>query len=101
MSLAKKNVKNKPVCKVTFEMDKTQVPTGKKVFVVGDFNDWDHQANQLKAKKNGALGVTLDLETGREYQFRYLIGEDQWENEPHADRQEPNRFGSHNSVLAL
>ena len=56
----------------------------------------------MKSTKDGKFSTTIDLQTGREYHFRYLINEDQWENDPEADRQEVTIYGdSHNSILIL
>jgi hypothetical protein len=56
----------------------------------------------MKQLKDGSFTVTIDLEKGREYQFRYLINEDQWENAWNADRYVPTPFGdSENSVIIV
>ena len=52
-------------------------------------------------KTKGVWSVSLDLETGKEYQFRYLIDGTNWENDPEADKFVPSGLGSENSVLAL
>ncbi len=43
--------------------------------------------------------ITLELDQGREYQFRYLVNGTDWHNDWHADKYVPNRFGSDNSVV--
>ena len=56
----------------------------------------------MKRLKNGAFSATIDLETGRAYQFRYLLGKSRWENDPDADDTLPTPFGdSRNSVIRL
>ena len=53
------------------------------VVIVGDFNSWDTSANPMTKTINGRLysqGLQ-DLETGKEYQFRYLIDGSKWEND--------------------
>ncbi|SDJ81037.1 Carbohydrate-binding module 48 (Isoamylase N-terminal domain) [Catalinimonas alkaloidigena] len=99
--IKKKFLKSKPVCQTTFELAKETVTPEKKVFLVGDFNDWDKASTQMKPKKNGTFGVTLDLETGKEYQFRYLLGEDRWLNDEEADKYVASPFGEENSVISL
>ena len=64
MSFSKKFLKSKPVCKVTFKLDKKFAPVADNVALVGDFNDWDHEANPMKALKSGGFSATLDLEQG-------------------------------------
>lgn len=102
MSLQKKYLKTKPICKVKFELPQETIGDAETAFVVGEFNNWDPSANAMKKQKNGSFAATLDLTTGREYQFRYFIGDDRWENEPHADRYIPNNLcGEDNSVVAV
>ena len=48
-----------------------------------------------------AIAHADDLETGREYQFRYLIGNDTWENDWEADAYTPNEFGTEDSVVKV
>ena len=39
--IAKKFLKSKPVCKATFTLPAEAAQGAKKVFLVGDFNNWD------------------------------------------------------------
>lgn len=100
MSLKKKYLKTKPRCKVTFALAKTQAKEAGKVNVVGEFNDWDTTATPLRRQKDGAFSATVDLETGREYQFRYLIDGEIWLSDPEADQYAFSPFGDcDNSVV--
>lgn len=102
MALSKKFLKNKPVCKVTFTLAPDLVQDAKKVFLVGEFNDWKVDATPMRKLKDGAFTRTLDLETGRDYQFRYLIDGRDWVNDWQADRYEFSPFGNcENSVVSL
>jgi len=102
MSLKKQFIKNKPVCKVTFHLSKEAVSKAKKVALVGDFNEWDENATLMKKQKDGGFSVTLNLEQGREYQFRYLIDDSTWENDWCADKYVPSSLGdADNSVVIL
>jgi 1,4-alpha-glucan branching enzyme len=69
--------------------------------IVGDFNKWDTKATPLKRMRNGDFSVTLELEKGREYRFRYLIDNVKWENDWHADKYLPNAFGCDDSVVIV
>lgn len=72
------------------------------VHVVGEFNNWDVYATPMKRLKNGSFTVTINLEQGREYQFRYLIDEMSWENDWDADKYLPSHFGNcENSVVVV
>ncbi len=102
MALKKKFLKSKPLCKVSFTLPKEMTDGVDSVRLVGDFNDWDRSATPMKRSKTGEFSVTLDLETGRDYQFRYLLGENDWRNDPAADKYEYNAFaGSENSVVSV
>jgi hypothetical protein len=52
--------------------------------------------------KNGGYTVVLELELGREYQFRYLIDEHRWENDWNADKYVKSPYGdTDNSVVIV
>lgn len=100
--MKKQYLKNKPICKVTFELPKDAAETATSVKLVGDFNDWDSNTPSMNKLKSGKFTSKLDLETGREYQFRYLIDNDVWENDWNADRYTPTPYGNgDNSVVVV
>ena len=101
MSIEKKFLKAKPVCKVKFSLSGDQYKSASSILLVGDFNNWQIGETPLKMSKTGVWSVSLDLETGKEHQFRYLIDGTNWENDPEADTFIPSGLGSENSVLAL
>lgn len=102
MSITKKILKTKPVAKVTFKAEKAIVNGAKSVSVVGDFNDWNPEANPMKALKTGGFSTTVELEKGKEYAFRYLVDGTNWVNEPKADKVAPTEFAdAENSVVTL
>ncbi len=85
MSLKKQFLKSKPVCKVTFKVAADQVEKAKKVALLGTFNDWNPTGSAMKKLKDGSFTKTLDLETGKEYQFRYLVDGKSWINDDEPD----------------
>jgi 1,4-alpha-glucan branching enzyme len=97
--IKKEYLKTKDVCKVTFRLPKVAAPGAKKASIVGDFNSWSIYATPMKKLKNGDFTITLELEPGKEYQFRYLIDDDRWENDWNADKYVKSPFGSDNSVV--
>jgi len=101
MSLKKKYLKSKPICKVSFSLPKDAVKSAKQVAIVGDFNAWDKKANFMKKLKNGSFTSTIDLEAGKEYQFRYLIDGELWENDSVADGYVPTEFGDADNSLLI
>lgn len=67
----------------------------------GDFNEWDKESHPMKRKKDGSFSLTLQLEAGRHYHFRYFLDGERWENDWEADAYVPNPFGGEDSVLNL
>ncbi|MFT5277109.1 MAG: 1,4-alpha-glucan branching enzyme [Glaciecola sp.] len=102
MSFKKQYLKSKPVCKVTFKLSKAEAKSAEKVRLVGDFNEWDLSAEPMKKLKNGSFSATVELEKDAEYQFRYLLNDQEWENDWNADAYitSPVSFDD-NSVLAV
>ena len=102
MSIKKQYLKSKPFCKVTFRISEEIGKSAGTAYVVGEFNNWDFFSTPMKKLKKGAFTVTLNLEKGRAYQFRYLLDNRDWQNEGDADKFVPTPFGdSENSVIAL
>lgn len=87
MSIKKQVLKSKPVAKVTFAVPTATLSTdAENVSVVGDFNNWSAEEHPLKKQKDGSFKATFEFETGKEYQFRYLINGMIWENDSEADK---------------
>ena len=103
MSLKKQFLKSKPICKVTFSLTNEEALEGSKVELLGDFNEWNSKkAIELKKFKNGTFKTTINLPTEKEYQFKYLIDGDKWENDWNADKYVSNGLnGEENSVVTL
>jgi 1,4-alpha-glucan branching enzyme len=101
MSLIKKYHETKSGCKVTFKLTKDIANSANQVYLAGDFNNWDIDSIPMKKLKGGEFSVSVDLEKGREYQFKYLIDGSTWMNEIEADRHVPNEFQSENSVVIV
>jgi len=101
MSLKKQYLKTKPVCKVTFSLPESMTGSAGTVYLVGEFNGWDEQENPMKLHKDGSFNLTLNLEKGREYQFRYLLDGSIWENDDCADKYVAAPYGGDNSVVIV
>lgn len=100
MSFKKQYLKSKPVCKVTFKLSKEEAKNAASVKIVGDFNDWDTEVAPMKKLKNGGFTSTVNLEKGKQYQFRYLLDDNKWENDWKADEYLPSPVSfEDNSVL--
>jgi 1,4-alpha-glucan branching enzyme len=100
MSVKKQFLKSKPVCKVSFRLDANEAPEAKTVQLLGDFNNWDKSIEPMNTSKTNDFTATLELETGKTYQFRYLINGKVWKNDSQADYFAANSFGEENSVVS-
>ncbi len=68
--------------------------------VCGDFNLWSPHAHPMLPRPEGRFELSLLLERGRDYRFRYLLDNGRWENDWAADRYEPNVYGGSDSVVS-
>jgi 1,4-alpha-glucan branching enzyme len=102
LSIKKHYLKTRPVCKVTFRLSAEEALDAHSIFLVGEFNDWNKTQTPMKPLKNGGFVVTLDLETGREYQFRYFFDRIIWKNDSDADQYVHSPYGDcDNSVVRV
>jgi 1,4-alpha-glucan branching enzyme len=79
--------------KVQFEL---LAPEAQKVYLTGDFNNWDPKTSRMKKDKKGIWKTVLSLTPGR-YEYRFLV-DGNWENDPACCDCVPNEFGSQNCV---
>jgi 1,4-alpha-glucan branching enzyme len=87
------------VARVTFKLP-TEV-NAERAYLCGDFNAWDQTIHPMKRLKDGSFSLTLSLQPGKQYRFRYWLDNERWENDWEADRYEANTYGSEDSVLLL
>lgn len=100
--IKKQYFKTKPLCRVSFFLPGIAAPAAANVCIVGDFNNWSITEHPMKRLKSGDFTISLDLEPGREYQFRYLIDECRWENDWKADKYVASCYGDcENSVVIV
>ncbi|MEM8962137.1 MAG: isoamylase early set domain-containing protein [Acidobacteriota bacterium] len=86
-------------CRVTF---KVPPPVeADQVALVGEFNEWEPEAHRLKKRKDGSFSLTVSLDSGRDYRFRYLVDGEVWTNDDEPDKFVPNRYGSADGVVAV
>ena len=90
--------KNQRTCRVTFELPAVVEAPAAAVF--GDFNGWA-DAVPLTRRKDGRLSVTVSLEAGRAYRYRFLLDGERWENDWEADAYVANEYGSEDSLLKV
>ena len=97
--LIKNYSKSGKICRVTFKYNNPDNFERSKI--VGEFNGWSLQKNPMKKLKNGDFSITLSLQAGNSYQFRYLLDEITWANDKEADSYIPNQYGEENSVVTV
>jgi 1,4-alpha-glucan branching enzyme len=86
--------------RVTFELPSD--PWVERVNLVGEFNDWDTTSTPMARERADAdWKVTVELEMGRRYRYRYLVDGEKWLNDWHADAYVENPYGTDDSVLDL
>jgi 1,4-alpha-glucan branching enzyme len=84
MSIKKQYLKDK--CKVTFKLDKKVIGAATKASIVAEFNEWKIGKTPMKPLKNGDFTVTVTLDKGREYQYRYVVDGQNWVTDDAADK---------------
>ena len=69
--------------------------------LVGDFNQWSMDQTPMQQGVDADWSVSLSLDSGHDYQYRYLADGQDWHNDWAADAYLPNEFGTDNSVVSL
>ena len=83
--------------KVTFVMPYSEGQAA--LSVVGDFNDWQPGATKMVKRNNGTCSVSISLDAGKRYLFRYFGEDGVWVNDEAADAYEVSEHGTDNCVL--
>ena len=94
--LTKKFFKTKQEAEVTFDFNRDDVTS---VVLYAEFNQW--QPVPMKFNKSAkAFRTKVRLPKGEQYAFRYLLNDQEWENDYKADAYQANEFGSEDSVVS-
>ena len=100
MSLKKTFSSDGKKCTVVFTVNPEAAAGATKVYLAGDFNSWDPTSIPMKKDPNGSFSVKKQLETNKEFQFRYCIDGNVWINDWKADKYVRSEFASDdNSVV--
>ncbi len=97
--LKKNYTKTGKKCRVTFKYPNREQAAS--AALAGEFNGWSMTETPMKVLKNGSFSVTISLAAGKEYNFRYILNNEIWVNDPEADRYALNEYGEENSVVSL
>lgn len=102
MSIKKQHLKNRPTCKVSFRVSKQAANNATRIYLVGDFNDWNQDATEMKTLVNGEYTALIELNTDKpEYQFRYLCDGQYWINDDEADGYITNGLDGENFIVRV
>ncbi|WP_446009764.1 isoamylase early set domain-containing protein [Candidatus Electrothrix sp.] len=97
--LIKNYTKTRKKCRVTFKYpNKEQAASAA---LAGDFNDWSTTGIPMRKLKDGSFSVTISLDAGCTYIFRYVLDQETWVNDLEADEYVANEHGEDNSVVML
>ncbi|GEA50746.1 1,4-alpha-glucan-branching protein [Vibrio inusitatus NBRC 102082] len=94
--LKKRFFKTKDEVEVTFEWPKTAEQS---ISVAGDFTDWQPVAMKYNKTKK-SFNFKTRFPKNEQFQFRYLIDGEVWENDPKADAYVANDCGTDNSLVS-
>jgi hypothetical protein len=75
-------------------------PNANSVAVVGNFNGWSSANSNMRKNKYGDWEINLYLAPGR-YAYRFLVNNSEQVLDPTSPTQEPDGYGSQNSVLLV
>ena len=93
--------KTKDYCKVKFSFKVENADTSaSSVEILGLNSDWQNSVIMSK-KKDGSFSADVNLPKETRHEFKYLVNETEWLNEPEADTEQPNEYGGSNSVIVL
>ena len=72
--------------KIDFILNAEVVGNASSGMLLGDFNNWNYENGiAMKKQKDGSLKATIALETGKSYQYRFLLSDGRWVNDKNAD----------------
>lgn len=86
MSLKKTFSSDGKKCTVVFSVNPEAAAGAEKAYLVGDFNSWDETSIPMKKGPDGSFSVKKQLETNKEFQFRYCLDGNRWINDWKADK---------------
>jgi hypothetical protein len=82
---------------VTFEIPRSI--WAEHIHLVGDFNHWDRESLPFRRTREGDWQIELEMETGSEHRFGYLLDGAHWRYDWHADKYVPSPNGGFDSVV--
>ena len=71
-----------------------------KIAILGLNSNWTDSVI-MSRKKDGTFTADVNLPKDSSHEFKYLVNETEWVNDPEADSQSPNIYGGTNSVVVI
>jgi 1,4-alpha-glucan branching enzyme len=71
----------------------------KKVYIAGNFNDWNTSSMPMKKEKDGTWRIKLKLSPGK-YEYKYFV-DGAWAFDQSCSELVPNQFGTDNCVISV
>ena len=97
--IRKNYLKGGKLCRATFDLPPEV--EAKRVSLCGNFNQWSETDHPMTRRKDGRFSITVTLEAGKSYRFKYLVDGCSWENDWDADGYAGNDFGTEDSLVKL
>ena len=92
----KASPKAKPKTKTKKVEFNLYLPDAERVFLAGDFNNWDFVSLPMKRDGDGIWETHIDLPPGR-YEYRFWA-DGTWHDDPNAHEMVTNPFGNQNCI---
>jgi 1,4-alpha-glucan branching enzyme len=71
----------------------------REVSLAGTFNSWEPSKGRMTRQKDGSYRKRLTLSPG-EHRYKFFV-DNNWIEDPQAERQQPNEFGTQDSVVVV
>ena len=76
-----------------------RAPGARKVWIAGNFNDWNANSMPMKKERDGAWRIKLKLAPGK-YEYKYFV-DGVWASDQSCAELIPNPFGTNNCVMSV
>jgi len=76
-----------------------EAPDARKVFVAGEFNQWNPDSDEMTKGDDGVFRITLELEPGT-YEYKFVV-DGTWVEDPGNPDSAPDPYGGANSILTV
>ena len=68
--------------KITFTLPAANIIGAAECVLLGEFNNWDLAAGiYLQKQSDGSMTAEVELDAGKDYQYRYLLSNGRWIND--------------------